>query len=209
MIGRIQSHGSLQCYDRYLIDGLPGLVGNLGQWIARNSRFRARAGDFRARRKRRPPKRAADGRAMGGGWLRSIRALRLVLTQPLSHVTMLNPYYFNVKRSLSKPADLWDRHWHPMDWSEHTPKPSLCVRCTRPSANLGCQSTELAEGWIQKTQSASHITCSRTRSASAQPFRVHGWASFQKVHPRFTLLTALHLRWHRPASAPPRFWKGR
>jgi len=147
---------------------------------------------------------------MGRGWLRWIRALRLLLTQPLSHVTLLNPYYFNVKRSLSKPTDLWDRHWHPMDWSEHTPpKPSLCVRCTRPSANLGCQSTELAAGWIQKTQSASHITCSRTRSASAQPLRVHGWASFQKVHPRFTLLIALHLRWHRPASAPPRFWKGR
>ena len=124
---------------------------------------------------------------MGRGWLRSIRALRLLLTQPLSHVTLLNPYYFNVKRSLSKPADLWDRHWHPMDWSEHTPKPSLCVRCPRPSANLGCQSAELAVGWIQKTQSASHITCSRTRSASAQQFRVHGWASFQKVHPRITL----------------------
>ena len=139
----------------------------------------------------------ADGRAMGRGWLRWIRALRLLLTQPLSHVTLLNPYYFNVKRSLSKPTDLWDRHWHPMDWSEHTPpKPSLCVRCTRPSANLGCQSTELAAGWIQKTQSASHITCSRTRSASAQPFRVHGWASFQKVHPRFTLVIAPHLRWH-------------
>ena len=116
---------------------------------------------------------------MGCGWLRSIRALRLLLTQPLYHVTLLNPYYFNLKRSLSKPTDLWDRHWHPMDWSEHTPpKPSLCVRCTRPSANLGCQSTELVEGWIQNTQSASHITCSRTRSASAQPFRVHGWASF-------------------------------
>ena len=186
---------------------MPGISAN-GLQGARDSELRA--GDFRARRKRRPRKRAADGRSMGRGWLRSIRALRLLLTQPLSHVTLLNPYYFNVKRSLSKPTDLWDRHWHPMDWSEHTPpKPSLCVRCTRPSANLGCQSTEVAEGWIQKTQSASHITCSRTRSASAQPFRVHGWASFQKVHPRFTLLTALHLRWHRPASAPPRFWKGR
>ena len=149
------------------------------QWIARSSRFRIARRRFRARRKRRYRKRAADGRAMGRGWLRSIRALRLLLTQPLSHVTLLNPYYFNLKRSLSKPTDFWDRHWHPMDWSEHTPpKPSLCVRCTRPSANLGCQSTELAEGWIQKTQSASHITCSRTRSASAQPFRVHGWASF-------------------------------
>lgn len=57
----------------------------------------------------------ADGRAMGRGWLRSIRALRLLLTQTLSHVTLLNPpYYFNVKRSLSKPVDLWDRHWYPL-----------------------------------------------------------------------------------------------
>ena len=70
-------------------------------------------------RKRRPrPVEArgpADGRAMGRGWLRSIRALRLLLTQTLSHVTLLNPpYYFNVKRSLSKPVDLWDRHWYPL-----------------------------------------------------------------------------------------------
>ena len=128
---------------------MPGISAN-GLQGARDSELRA--GDFRARRKRRPRKRAADGRSMGRGWLRSIRALRLLLTQPLSHVTLLNPYYFNVKRSLSKPTYLWDRHWHPMDWSEHTPpKPSLCVRCTRPSANLGCQSTEVAEVWIQKT----------------------------------------------------------
>ena len=154
----------------------------------------------------------ADGRAMGRGWLRSIRALRLLLTQTLSHVTLLNPpYYFNVKRSLSKPVDLWDRHWHPLvgvntrrrnpRCASDAPDRPLTWAAKAPRLQKG-------DGYI-KTQSASHITCSRTRSASAQPSRVHGWASFQKVHPRFTLLTALHLRWHRPASAPPRFWKGR
>jgi len=37
MIGRTQSHGSVQCYDRILIDGLPGFTRNHGQWNARSS----------------------------------------------------------------------------------------------------------------------------------------------------------------------------
>ena len=37
VIGRTQSHGSVQCYDRNLIDGLPRFTGIHDQWNARSS----------------------------------------------------------------------------------------------------------------------------------------------------------------------------